>query len=99
MQSLAEKAEKVGSCRERPATGSLLSLSACQVSRELLEKRGSRGGSLSPGGDETLSMSKRIVRALGQKIKVYISMCYIPSNSALYCVRAVMSCWLSSRRP
>ena len=55
-QTLAEKAEKVGSWRARPATGSLLSLSACQVRLELRDRRGSRGGSLShAGGDTTLS--------------------------------------------
>ena len=59
MQSLAEKAENVGSCRPRPATGSRLSLSACQVSRELREKRGCSGGSRSARGDETLSVKKR----------------------------------------
>ena len=57
-QTLAEKAEKVGSWRARPATGSLLSLSACQVRWELRERRGSRGGSLSPAGTTTREREK-----------------------------------------
>ena len=59
-QTLAEKAEKVGSWSALPATGSLLSLSACQVSWELRDRSGSMGGSLSLIGDSTLSARENI---------------------------------------
>jgi hypothetical protein len=65
-QTLAEKAEKVGSWRARPATGSLLSLSACQVRWELRERRGSRGGSLSAAGTTTREREKESTRTVAR---------------------------------